>query len=327
MRKRIDFFLYAQYNKNMDVISLAKNYKTLAIVGICKNAGKTTALNLLLRQKGLAVTSIGRDGETTDVVTNTPKPRIFVTAGTLVATAYSLLVNCTVTREILCATGISCPLGEIVIFKCLDDGFVDLAGPSISAQLILLKQKFFELGAQKILIDGALERKSFSCAKIADAVLLAVGASYDKNINKVIAETDFTLKLYSLPQATFDAPPSQNVTEDAQKGKTQIFTEGALSESTLKQLCLLKNANQLTVAVSDASKILASPKTVNAFLAKGAKLQTKNIVKVIAVTVNPYSAYGWQFDKDDFKHAIQQITKLPVLNALEDCFMSNDKKK
>ena len=74
------------------------NLKTLSIVGMCKNAGKTTVLNRLLSLKAngevWGLTSIGRDGESTDVVTGTEKPGIFVPQGTLIATAKDMLRLC-----------------------------------------------------------------------------------------------------------------------------------------------------------------------------------------------------------------------------------------
>ena len=50
---------------------------TSAIAGLSKNAGKTTLLSALIAQteEKIAVTSIGLDGENTDAVTLTPKPR------------------------------------------------------------------------------------------------------------------------------------------------------------------------------------------------------------------------------------------------------------
>lgn len=61
---------------------IQENYKTLSIVGMSKNAGKTTALNYLIEEamdEGviLGITSTGRDGESVDLVTETEKPRIF----------------------------------------------------------------------------------------------------------------------------------------------------------------------------------------------------------------------------------------------------------
>ena len=58
-----------------ELIRRLNETKTMSIVGMCKNAGKTTMLNWLLTQGHLqgtlGLTSIGRDGESTDIVTGT----------------------------------------------------------------------------------------------------------------------------------------------------------------------------------------------------------------------------------------------------------------
>lgn len=69
---------------------LSEKYKRISIVGMAKNAGKTTALNYLIEEamdEGLVlgVTSTGRDGEGTDLVTGTEKPRVFLDTGTIVS--------------------------------------------------------------------------------------------------------------------------------------------------------------------------------------------------------------------------------------------------
>ena len=58
---------------------LSQKYKTLSIVGMAKNAGKTTALNYLIEEGDdegirLGITSTGRDGETVDLVAGSVKP-------------------------------------------------------------------------------------------------------------------------------------------------------------------------------------------------------------------------------------------------------------
>ena len=67
-----------------ELVSRLQQVQSMSIVGMCKNAGKTTMLNWLLAHTGrrqiLGLTSIGRDGESTDVVTGTEKPSIFVPA-------------------------------------------------------------------------------------------------------------------------------------------------------------------------------------------------------------------------------------------------------
>ena len=75
---------------------LIKPYSSVSLIGMCKNAGKTTVLNRLIKDcrrmdESIALTSIGRDGERSDLVTNTKKPEIFVYDGTIIATAEKLL--------------------------------------------------------------------------------------------------------------------------------------------------------------------------------------------------------------------------------------------
>lgn len=40
--------------------------------------------------------------------------------------------------------------------------------------------------------------------------------------------------------------------------------------------------------------------------------------RVAAITVNPFSAYGFNFDKDELLSRMQARVNVPVLNVLED---------
>ena len=146
--------------KSMKFSSLLGDAKTVVMLGMCKNAGKTTALCRLIREFGEtdaappAATSIGRDGETRDLVTGTEKPPIYMYEGMLAATARELLPLADVSREILAGTGLYTSLGEVMIFRARSDGFVQLAGPGIVEHLEPLKKMLRELGAGRILIDG-----------------------------------------------------------------------------------------------------------------------------------------------------------------------------
>ena len=78
-----------------ELVSRLQQVQSMSIVGMCKNAGKTTVLNKLIAELNesrvrLGLTSIGRDGESTDLVTRTAKPGIYVYEGTLVATAVDM---------------------------------------------------------------------------------------------------------------------------------------------------------------------------------------------------------------------------------------------
>ena len=185
---------------------LSNKYKTLSIVGMAKNAGKTTALCHLIAElyetdaAPLAITSIGRDGESTDLVTGTEKPPIYMFEGMLAATAKELLPLSDVSREILMTTGLHTSLGEVVIFRARSDGFVQLAGPGIVEHLERLKEMFRSLRAGRVLVDGALSRRSPAAAARGGALVLSTGASLDRDMENVVAETAFAAEIMMLPQ-------------------------------------------------------------------------------------------------------------------------------
>ncbi len=191
---------------------LIKPYGSVSCVGMCKNAGKTTTLNKLIRELKrdnvpIGVTTVGRDGESTDLVTDTVKPGIFVYEGTVIATAAGLIKYCDITKEIMHTTGIRTPMGEVVVIRALSDGFVQLAGPSITTQLPQITSVFKELGADKVLIDGALGRKSLSSRKVADSAVLCTGASYNKDMDAVVRDTAYICRLLELPEHVFAEDP------------------------------------------------------------------------------------------------------------------------
>ena len=189
----------------MLLLPLIEPYRSLSIIGMCKNAGKTTVLNRILSEmqetgKTLGLTSIGRDGESVDVVTQTHKPGIYVREGTLIATAVEMLKYCDISREIVGTTGFPTPLGEVVLVRARSDGNVQLAGPSITAQLAKLAGTFFSLGADVAIVDGALSRKTLCAPAVSEATVLCTGASYSRDIDTVIEDTAFATTLLTLPE-------------------------------------------------------------------------------------------------------------------------------
>ena len=178
---------------------LIEGYSCVAIIGMEKNAGKTTVLNHLLSSRPpvvQAITSIGYDGEDTDQVTGTDKPSIYVGCGTMVATASSLLGQCDFTRELLRFTGFHTPMGEVVITRARSDGFAQIAGPSTTAQMSALISMLHELGATQVLVDGAAARKSTAAIASSEACILATGATFSPN--PMILSADPPLPDFSL---------------------------------------------------------------------------------------------------------------------------------
>lgn len=336
---------------------LVEHYTSLSLAGMCKNAGKTTVLNRLLQELGqkevrLALTSIGRDGETTDMVTGTGKPRIYIREGTIFATAAGLLHNCDTTSEILSTTGIHTPLGEVVLLRARSDGFIDLAGPSMNQQLVELSHAFRKYGPEMMLIDGAISRKSLCSRRVAEAVILSTGASYHKDMETVVRDTAYICSLLKLKRKANDsvcgvirqwrctkeaaqklllldwegnsrvAPPGQKLVdalrEKENEGYPIVFIEGAVMDAGIKPL-LMSNISLegRFFMTEDSSKILLSRDVYEKLEKKGAELTVLHEIALLAVTVNPFSAYGNHFDKARFRERMLESVDLPVIDVME----------
>ena len=128
-------------------------------------------------------------------------PFVAVTGSVGKTTAKDMLRLGDVTKEILATTGISTPLGEVVVLRARSAGYVQIAGPSITTQLRDVSQLFFELGAGQTIIDGALGRKSLGARTVAEAVILCTGASYHMSMEKVIEDTVNIYRIMNLPKA------------------------------------------------------------------------------------------------------------------------------
>lgn len=340
------------------LFSLLEEHASISLAGMCKNAGKTTVLNRLLKELGeheipIGITSIGRDGESTDVVTGTYKPRIYVREGTLFATAAGLLHNCDTTSEILRTTGIHTPLGEVVLLRAVSDGFIDLAGPSMNQQLVEISGMFREYPIGKILIDGAISRKSLCSRRVADAVILCTGASYHTNMRTVIEDTAYISRLLQLKgmaneklEASIQAwrqqrgsgekllflnpdgerrtvEPGQRLV-DAMRDKKNagypvVWMEGAVTDALLRPLLMSNiSCKGIYFMAEDSSKLLLSRDVYEKLLQKGGQLTVLEEIHLLAVTINPFSAYGNHFDKQEFAEQMKAAVNLPVVNVLED---------
>ena len=305
-----------------NLIQQLQSVRSMSIVGMCKNAGKTTMLNWLLAHSGrgrvLGLTSIGRDGESTDVVTGTEKPSIFVPAGTLIATAKDMLWLGDVTKEILVSTGIPTPLGEVIIMRARSDGYVQLAGPSITTQLKSVSQTFFDLGAEQSIIDGALGRKSLGARQVAEGIVLCTGASYHMRMENVIADTVSIYRIMNLPKAQTVPAAPEGTLEQCLKEQGEALVTGALTDSMVLPLLRAGVLRKNRLVVADPSKVLLSPDTLDKMQLREVRLETAEAARTLCITVNPVSAYGWKFDKDEFRARLQEAVDVPVINVKEE---------
>ena len=303
-------------------------YKCIAITGMAKNTGKTYVLNVILSDssdKVRGITSIGYDGETSDQVTGTEKPEIYIKKNTLIATADGLLNRCDFTKELLAYTGFNSPMGEVIIVKALSDGYAQIAGPSTRSQMEETAKQLKNFGAEQILIDGALSRKSTAAVAFSDACILATGAAFSHNVDKIVEETVHFAKLLSLPVCSdfsnvsncADALNEDEISKafDELSENKVLFIKGAVTTQLIKRLFNAnQNLNGLSIIGEDGTRFLIEPQILADLNRRGVSLFVQNPINLIGITVNPKAPSGLILDSKEICNTLRNELNMLVLD-------------
>ena len=325
--------------------------KVISIIGLAKNVSKTTTLNYIIRNIGknyvLGLTSIGRDGEKYDVITDLPKPQIYVKKGTYVVTAKQCYEESKIPFELIKNTGFNTPLGEVMILKAQGNGYIELAGPSINNQLKKICSELKDLGCDLILVDGAFDRKSYSTPLISDATIISTGVSVSRNMKEVVDLTVHTINLLSLGreknertinlaneiikkskigiinnnnsikflEAETALDSSKEIIDNIDEHSKYIIIKGAITDKFLEELMRsTKKYKEFIILVVDGTKLFLSNKTIKKFQKKGGVIKVLKSIDIIAVTINPTSPDGYEFDKEVFLKSLTEALRIPVYN-------------
>src|SRR5205823_5268624 len=137
------------------------------------------------------------------------KPRIHLREGTLLATTGGLLRASGLAHERLRRTGVRTPLGEVVVARLAEAGIVELAGPSAAADVCAVSEAMEELGAEQVLIDGAIDRRAASAPEVADGLVMATGVVLGSELEQVVARTVEAVELARLPTLAPEGPAGE----------------------------------------------------------------------------------------------------------------------
>lgn len=205
----------------------AADRKNIAIVGICKNAGKTTLLNAVLKHYPdlkWGVLSTGRDGESTDTVFKTPKPRVQLTPGTIFcADAQSLEEHGSAIR-ILARTPWQRGGNRLYLASAITAIATEIGGPGTASAQSDCAVQMHKLGAEKVLIDGSLDRKSVVLSGSVDSLLLVAGASFG-SIGEIIAELERLMTLAAIEPEPKLSAATRNKLRDSRE--LMLYAEGS----------------------------------------------------------------------------------------------------
>lgn len=336
---------------------IPENCRRIAVVGMAKNAGKTVVLNRLISEitdseEVMGITSTGRDGEEQDLVTLTEKPRIHVPVGTLLGTTEGCLKQGDAKVEILKTTGENTPMGQVVLVRVRQAGFIQIAGPDTNQGVLRIARDLEAHGATKVLVDGAIDRKSSASPGVTDGCILATGAVLHRDPEMVVAKTKHQAELFSIPETKDPEVKRQwsqlvkrgnvgvvghcgelrmipvssainsggDLGKSLKKGDRYLLINGSLTDKTLKELTQVTSLYKETpIVMSDATKVFITEKEWKIWKRMGIELEVIHPVKLLAVTINPLAPEGYEFDKRSFKHKMQHaLGDIPVVDSMEE---------
>jgi len=324
---------------------LTASASRLALVGLAKNTGKTVALAALLREleaerRTVGVTSVGRDGEEHDVIdSRIAKPRVELTAGSLVASTDSLLRASGIPRELLTETGIRTPLGEVLIVRLKGPGAVEVAGPSGAAEVRQVSDAMLSFGAEQVLIDGAIDRRAASSPDVADGLVMSTGAILSEQIEEVVARTADAVELVRLPTFASDGatwgerralllspdaepvelPPRFVLTAGAAEvaamlaehpAAERLLIAGALPEAFVREVghAAMRTGRRLTLVAADPTKVFLHERGASHYAQMGVSIETLRAIDLRALTVNPVAPQSHRFDSEELRSLLAAAT-------------------
>lgn len=320
--------------------------RSLSIVGLEKNTGKTECLNYVLRSiqdsgKRIALTSIGLDGESRDQLYQTRKPEITVFEGMWLVTSEKHYREKGLTAEITEVSEQHTALGRLVTARALNTGKIMLSGPPDTKGMKELILRLQERGIELVIVDGALSRMSLGAPTVTEAMILATGAAVSGNVNQLVRKTKYIYDLICLPAVEKEltqqaAAVDSGIWAIGADGKLQdlgissgflfqksakalfryggsLYVAGAVGD---KLLSFLRQQKQMVeLVIRDFTRIFATPEVFYAFLKAGKTIRVVQQPRLLAICVNPQSPDGFVLDSVRLCEALRREMEVPVVDV------------
>ena len=121
-----------------------------------------------------------------------------------------------------------------------------------------------------------------------------------------------------LPQEKEKTSPEKLWRRGAENPPEHIVVQGGLTDTMVKAL-VMSNADLKgkKMVLRDGSKILLSSNMYEKLQIKGLSFEVGDAIKLLGVTINPFSAYGFHFDKNEFMERMAEAVHVPVYNVRE----------
>jgi len=249
------------------MLDMAKDFlgKVTFITGPGKHCGKTTFMNraaVLARRQarkagspGLALLTVGYDGEVREFLSGTRKPAVPVEAGDIVLTTENFARSCA--PEILDLVPGSTALGKLCIARAGRAATVALVGPEGNSMVAWSVRRILEEGfGDTVFVDGAINRLT-QVASIPGAQFVYVMHVEKANLERSLAQIRRMSKLGGLPIAPTGVDGFDTV--DSTPGLYRLTD--ALTVDTAARI----PATVHSVVVEDLTKVFLSDAELAAF--------------------------------------------------------------
>jgi hypothetical protein len=286
---------------------LLSGSRRAAFLGLAKNVGKTTALVATLEAlhaRGVVAgtTSAGRDGEAFDAITGEPKPRFQVWPGQFVASAASTWEAASFPSTEVATLPFATRFGLVQLRRAEGLGELEIIGPSTASQMGRTAAALEVAGAELLLIDGAVGRKAFACARVADGVVLSVGMAAGDSLEAVLAAARGAVDLIRLA-----APPA---------GARVRPLDGALTELVLRESPPEPGE---TLVVEDFTCVFLEAAERRRLAEAGALLAVRRPARLIAITANPTAPARPPLPAQRFFDALRvELASVPIFDLVSD---------
>ena len=217
----------------------------------------------------------------------------------------------------------------------------------INSQHESLCREMIGAGAEVVLIDGAIDRKSIAAPETSDAIILSTGAVISRQMNTVIEETAHTVGLYRLPRLE-EGPVREGLEKFRDDDKillaeggeirhldlrtglgagkilaatigkdvSHVFLPGAFTPGSIDGIDP-RTMRELTFVLKDPTKIFFPPSLWRKMCKWGLNVKVLENINVAAVTVNPTSPQGYRFDQQQLVEGVQRaLPDIPVIDVM-----------
>ncbi len=319
----------------------SENNKITAIVGLSKNSGKTTFLNWLLSKSNLGncgIITTGRDGEELDLVSGNKKPKVIIPNNYYYTTLPHEIIHNSHFLEVIEKLPFNAVGKPLWLVKTHNNIEAEIVGPASVKSQLNLANHILEKGANHIIIDGALDRKSIALSKEIDSLIIVV-SPVAGNLNTIVEKLKKIFFLTKIPVDKQAVLSSDNICLLKDKRIVELPLKYLFgNEKTLLEQVSEFKPNKVyfpgAITEKSFSKIVPMLKKTNLLIKHPLNLhltdtQLKKLFELTDITslikfhldgiaVNSYGVNGNNFDCEEMRGKIRTaFPEIPVIDIYE----------